>query len=212
MEGAFALHLPMHVTPSLPRAVLAAVILVASCAGDEDHYVRGHGLRVASIEPAARASVYEAALGASFELGDPALTLVLDRRLLPRGGGMAEAGRVPPAVEAGLRQRGVIHGICEPPLTGSRRTPLCTARGPGYVVRFSDVLARGNDSVEVYLAVQKFDTPTSGASESLRFEKAYQLVHRGNAWDAIREARVHDTGPANAADSRAAAVRPSTDQ
>jgi hypothetical protein len=62
-------------------------------------------------------------------------------------------------------------------------------------VRFSDVLARGGDSVEVYLAVQKFDTPSSGASESLRFERAYQLVRRGGEWQAIREARVRETAP-----------------
>jgi hypothetical protein len=49
--------------------------------------------------------------------------------------------------------------------------------------------------VEVYLAVQKFDTPTSGASESLRFEKAYQVVKQGDSWRAAREARVHASEP-----------------
>ena len=180
---------------SFCRAALGAAILIACAPGDDDHYVRGHGLRVAALPATARVSVYATALGAAFELNDPALTLLLDRRLLPRLGGMAEDGRLAAPVETGLRQRGVIHGVCEPPISTSRKTPHCTARGPGYVVRFSDVLARGGDSVEVYLAVQKFDTPTSGASESLRFEKAYQLVHRGNAWEAAREARVHDTSP-----------------
>jgi hypothetical protein len=184
----------MRVTRIIP--LVAFVALVVSCgAGEDDHFVRGHGLRVASLAPEARVPVYEAALGAAFELGDPALTLVLDRRLLPRAGGMAEDGRIPGAIESGLRQRGVIHGVCEPPITASRKTPQCAARGPGYVVRFSDVLARGGDSVEVYLAVQKFDTPSSGASESLRFERAYQLVRRGGEWQAIREARVRETAP-----------------
>jgi hypothetical protein len=190
-----ALRLKMHTIRMLPRAALAAMILAACAPGDEDHFVRGHGLRVASLDPEVRVAVYEAALAASFELRDPALTLVLDRRMLPRAGGMAEDGRVPAAIESGLKQRGVIHGVCEPPITVSRKTPLCPARGPGYVVRFSDVLRRGGDSVEVYVAVQKFDTPSSGASESLRFEKAYQLVRRGDAWDAIREARVRETAP-----------------
>jgi hypothetical protein len=63
------------------------------------------------------------------------------------------------------------------------------------VVRFSDVLARGGDSVEVYLAAQKFDTPTSGGSESLRFERAYRLVHRGDTWVPTAEARVRETTP-----------------
>jgi hypothetical protein len=188
----------------LPPAALAAVILASCVPRDEDHFVRGHGLHVASIAPGTRVSVYQAALGASFELNDPALTLVLDRRLLPRAGGMEEDGRLPGAIETGLEQRGVIRGVCEPPLTASRKTPRCTARGPGYVVRFSDVLDRGGDSVEVYLAVQRFDTPSSGASESLRFERAYQLVRRGDAWQTIREARVREPAPANPADSRTA--------
>jgi hypothetical protein len=64
-------------------------------------------------------------------------------------------------------------------------------------VRFSDVLSRGGDSVEVYVAVQKYDTPNSGGSESLRFEKAYQLVRRaGNSWEPTREARVREPAPA----------------
>lgn len=183
----------MRITRITPLAAWVALIVLACTSGEDDHYVRGHGLRVASLAPAARVPVYQAALGSAFELSDPTLTLLLDPRRLPRIGGMADDGRLPAAIDSGLRQRGVIHGVCEPPITASRKTPTCTARGPGYVVRFSDVLARGDDSVEVYLAVQKFDTPTSGANESLRFERAYQLVRRGAEWDAIREARVRET-------------------
>lgn len=189
----------MRLTRSVLLAASAALLVTGCATGEDDHYVRGHGLRVASLEPSACVPVYQAALGAAFELNDPALTLMLDRRLLPRAGGMAEDGRLPAGVETGLKQRGVIQGVCEPPITTSRKTPHCDARGPGYVVRFSDVLARGGDSVEVYLAVQKFDTPTSGASESLRFERAYQLVHRGSEWQPIREARVRETKPDPAA-------------
>lgn len=173
-----------------------ALILVACTTGADDHYVRGHNLRVASLQPNTRVSVYQAALGAAFELHDPALTLLLDRRVLPRVGGMSEDGKLPGPVEVGLRDRGVIQGTCEPPITTSRKTPQCTARGPGYVVRFSDVLSRGGDSVEVYLAVQKYDTPASSGNESLRFEKAYQLVRRGDTWEPTREARVRETAPA----------------
>jgi len=135
-----------RIPQSLFYAVVAAVILTACVPGDEDHFVRGHGLRVARLAPNARASVYQSALGAAFELNDPALTLLLDRRLLPRLGGMDEDGKLPAPVETDLRQRGVIHGVCEPPISSSRKTPRCTARGPGYVVRFSDVLARQNIS------------------------------------------------------------------
>lgn len=184
----------MRITRIFPL-VAAGTLLVACSSGADDHFVRGHGLQVAGLAPDARVPVYEAALGAAFELGDPALTLLLDPRVLPRAGGMAADGRLPSAIESGLRQRGVIHGVCEPPISTSHKTPHCAARGPGYVIRFSDVLARGTDSVEVYVAVQKFDTPTSGASESLRFERAYQLVHRGGEWQTIREARVRETEP-----------------
>jgi len=178
-----------------PRVALAAMILAACAPSDEDHFVRGHGLRVASMPANTRVSVYQAALGAAFDLHDPALTLLLDRRKLARVGGMGEDGKLSGPIEAGLRERGIVHGVCEPPISASRRTPLCTARGPGYVVRFSDVLARGGDSIEVYLAVQKFDTPNSGATESLRFERAYQLVHRGDHFEPTREARVRETTP-----------------
>jgi hypothetical protein len=138
--------------------------------------------------------VYEAALRESFDLRDPALTLLLDRRLLPREGGFGGTQRLNGAVEKVMRDR-VVQGVCEPDV-GSRRTPQCRARGPGYVVRFSDVLRRGGDTVEVYLAVQKYDTPESGASEALRFERAYQIVRAGDRWQPIREARVRESSPA----------------
>jgi hypothetical protein len=178
-----------------PSFLIAAGIVSACAAREDDHNARGHNLRVASLSADTRVSVYQAALGAAFDLNDPALTLLLDRRKLPRGGGMAEEGRLPGPTETGLRERGVIQGVCEPPITDSRKTPQCKARGPGYVARFSDVLARGGDSVEVYLFVQKFDTPTSGATESLRFERAYQLVRRGDRYEPTREARVRETAP-----------------
>lgn len=176
-------------------AVLAALILIACAPGDEDHFVRGHRLRVASLSADARVSVYQAVLGESFDLRDPALTLLLDRRKLPRVGGMGEEGRLSGPIEKGLRQRGIIHGTCEPPITTSRKIPVCAARGPGYVVRFTDVLARGGDSVEVYVAVQKFDTPSSVGSESLRFERAYQLVRVGDTFKPTQEARMRETTP-----------------
>lgn len=179
----------------LRRSAIATVLLAACTAKEDDHFVRGHKLRVASMTADARIAAYKAAVGASFDLRDPALTLLLDRRKLPRVGGMAEEGRLSGPVANGLHERGVVQGVCEPPITTSRKTPVCTARGPGYIVRFSDVLARGGDSVEVYLAVQKFDTPSSGASESLRFERAYQLVRHGDSFQPTQEARVRETTP-----------------
>ena len=180
---------------TLRYSALATVLLAACMASEDDHFVRGHKLRVASMTADARIAVYRAAVGAAFDLRDPALTLLLDRRTLPRVGGMAEGGRLSGPVSNGLRERSIVQGVCEPPITTSRKTPVCTARGPGYIVRFSDVFARGGDSVEVYLAVQKFDTPSSGASESLRFERAYQLVRHGDLFEPTQEARVRETTP-----------------
>ena len=178
------------------RPLWLLVILAACSSGSEDHFARGHGLRAASVGGPARARVYEAALSAAFELNDPALILLLDRRILPRIGGYAEESRITGPVEKAMRERGVIKGVCEPPITTSRKTPQCAARGPGYVVRFSDILRRGGDSIEVYLAVQKYATPSSASEESLRFEKAYQLVGAGESWRPTREARVRETAPA----------------
>jgi hypothetical protein len=38
--------------------------------------------------------------------------------------------------------------------------------------------------------VQKYDTPQSGASEALRFEKAYQVVRHDGVWRAAKEGRM----------------------
>ena len=195
-------------TRTLRHSALATVLLAACVANEDDHFVRGHRLHVASLVGDARIAVYRAALGAAFDLRDPALTLLLDRRKLPRIGGMAEEGRLSGPVANGLRQGGIVQGMCEPPITTSRKTPVCPARGPGYVVRFSEILARGGDSVEVYLAVQKFDTPTSGASESLRFERAYQLVRHGDRFEPTQEARVRETAPPADAGKAPAAASP----
>lgn len=182
----------------LTRRTLAAALGLLACASctaeRDDNFVRGHRLTVATLSADVRARAYAAALGGSFDVRDPALTLLLDRRVLPREGGFGGTQRMNGAVEKALRDRGTVQGVCEPDIT-ARRTPQCAARGPGYVVRFSDVLRRGGDTVEVYLAVQKFDTPSSGASEALRFERAYRLVRRGNDWQATAEARVRETRP-----------------
>jgi hypothetical protein len=177
---------------TLPAA-LGLFAVCASCTAErDDNFVRGHRLTLATLSADSRARAYEAALRGSFELRDPALTLLLDRRVLPREGGFGGTQRMNGAVEKALRDHHTVQGACEPDVT-ARRTPQCTARGPGYVVRFSDVFRRGGDTLEVYLGVQKFDTPSSGASEALRFERAYRLVPRGNEWQPTAEARVRET-------------------
>jgi hypothetical protein len=169
-------------------AALAAGVLTA-CSGDDSNVVRGKGLTVAAVPAATQARIYEAAARGSFDVDNT--SLLLDRRQLPRGVGLEDGGRVDQAVIAEMRRRGSIKGTCEPPLTGSRGAPKCTADYPGYIVRFSPVFSLGKaDSVQVYIFSQKYDTPASGNNDRLRFERAYQVVRRGDEWRAVREGRV----------------------
>lgn len=164
-------------------------LFAISACGDKDAgVVRGKGLTVAAMLPADQAHVYEAAVRGAFDL-DPSLSLLLDGRELPREVGLAPQGTVPAAVADELRHRGVTQGTCEPPL-GGKGVPRCKAELPGYVIRFSPVFTMLPDSVEVYLYVQKYDTPTGEASQTLRFERAYHVVRRGDDWKAVREGRV----------------------
>lgn len=168
-------------------AALAAGALTA-CGGDDSNFVRGKGLTVASLPAATQAKVYAAAARGSFDVDNT--SLLLDRRTLPRTVGLDDAGRIPESVVTEMRQRGTIRGTCEPALAGTRGTARCTAEYPGYVLRFSPIFTLKGDSVQVYVYAQKYDTPASGHSETLRFERAYQIAKRGDDWRAVREGHV----------------------
>ena len=157
--------------------------------GDDSNFVRGRGLQPATLSPAAQAAVYDAALRGAFEVDDPALSLLLDPRELPRTVGLDAGARLPAATVSAMRGRGTIKGTCEPPTAG-RKTPRCSAARPGYVVRFSPVFAMRGDSVAAYVFAQKYDTPSSGYSDPLRFERVYHLVRSGDGWRAALEGRV----------------------
>lgn len=157
--------------------------------GDDSNFVRGRGHTPASLDPAAQGGVYEAALRGAFQLDDPSLSLLVDPRELPRAVGLGAGARLPDAVVSELKRRGTVKGTCEPPLVG-RRTPKCSAERPGYVVRFSPVFSVRGDSVEAYVFAQKYDTPSSGYSEPLRFERVYHIVRSGDGWRAALEGRV----------------------
>ena len=175
----------------IARAVSIAIFtfLCVACTADDSNAVRGRGLSLADLSAAARAQVYEAAARAAFEVNDPALSLLLDPRELPRDVGLAVGARVPDPVVAELRRRGVTKGTCEPQVEG-KRVPRCSAELPGYVLRFSPVFALSGDSVQVYVFAQSYETSSSGKAERLRFERAYQVVRRGEDWRAVREGRV----------------------
>ena len=185
----------MHGTQTIRRgdasgAALLLAVCVAACTPGDSNIVRGKRLAVATISPADQAHVYEAAARASFSVDDPSLSLLLDRRMLPRTVGLAPEGEMPPSVATEMRRRSVIRGTCEPPLTGTVGTARCNASLPGYVVRYSPVFAITPDSVQVYLYAQKYDTPGAPPSETLRFERAYQVAKHGSEWTAVREGHV----------------------
>ena len=169
-------------------AGLFVALFVPGCKGDDSNFVRGRGLSIATISAPARARIYEAAVRGAFDV-DESLWLLLDGRLLPRQIGLTPDGRVPALVLDEMKQRRVIRGTCEPPVNAVG-VPICPAERPGYVVRYSPVLTLGPDSVQVYIYVQKYDIPGIEPSQVLRFERAYQVVRRGDEWSAVREGRV----------------------
>ncbi len=178
---------------NIARGVAVTGLIVSSinaCGGGASNDVRGRGLTMASLSPASQAGIYDAAARAAFDVDDPALSLLLDTRLLPRSVGLASGGRLAEAVTEEMRRHGTIKGTCEPALDAGRGTPRCPATLPGYVVRYSPVFKLGGDSMQVYIYAQKYDTRGSGNSPPLRFERAYQVVRRGDGWRAVREGRI----------------------
>jgi hypothetical protein len=143
-----------------------------------------------TVPAASQANIYEAAARAAFDVTDPALSLLIDRRVLPRTQGLESDGQISAGVVAEARKRGVFKGTCEPSLTATKGTARCKAELPGYVLRFSPIFAEQGDTAEVYMYAQRYDTPASGISETLRFERAYQIVRTDDGWRAAREGRV----------------------
>jgi len=178
----------MQLSSIVPALAFAAVAANA-CGADDSHDVRGRGLAVASMPAEVRARIYEAALREAFDVTDPTLSLLIDPRELPRTVGLTPAGRLDAATVQSLEHGPIIKGHCEPVL-GTRGTARCKAELPGYVVRFSPLFRLGSDSTELYVYAQKYDTPASGPSQTLRFERAYQVVSHGGQARAVLEGRV----------------------
>ena len=150
---------------------------------------RGAGLEAASLSPAEQARIYRAAAGASFDLG-PGLVLLLHPKLLPREAGMEGGEPVPEAVVRALRGAGTIAGTCEPPPPERGALPQCEASAAGYIVRFSEVLGLGGDTVQVYLDAEQYTVPGAPPQQVFQFEKAYQIVRQSGGWRVAREGRV----------------------
>ena len=173
--------------------VLPFVGLLLACGGSDEGppAFRGPGLKAVALDVDQQAAINAAAVGAAFD-PDPNLSLLLDTVYLPRSEGRVGGTPMPPALVARMRQRGIVRGTCEPPREEQRTVPLCEARLPGYVVRFSEILRRGTgqDSVQVYLAATRYRHEPNAPAELLSFERAYQLARARGQWRVTSEARI----------------------
>ena len=177
----------------MTRRLIAMVCAASalSCTPAPETY-RGRGLEVATLPANDLANVYRAALGGSFTLGDPALSLLLDPLLLPRTEGLAGGDTMPAEVRSALQRRGLVKGTCQVPIQRTAAPLVCAAARPGYVVRLSTpfALGGGRDSVQVHLVVQQYAIPRGRPAERLRFERAYRVARSGQTWRAVSEARL----------------------
>ncbi|MFN2565621.1 MAG: hypothetical protein ABR499_11550 [Gemmatimonadaceae bacterium] len=171
---------------------LACACTALACTPEPESTYRGGRLRVATLPPNDVARAYLAALGASFSLDDPALSILVDPALLPRAEGLAGGDAMPAAVRSALLRYRFVKGTCQVQVERVRTPLVCRAARPGYVVRFSApfALGEGRDSVQVHLVAQQYAIPRGPVAERLRFERAYQLVRSGPTWRAMGEARL----------------------
>ena len=168
---------------------LLAMLVTACMGGDRgDSWARGHGLTVASLPIDAESRIIEAAIRTAFDV-EPALTLRMHLRRLPRTAGDSGGAPIPPGLVQSLRSHGLVLGTCEPIRSSPMDTPRCPGPEAGYIVRPSDVFRISPDTVEVWFGAEKFGAATGQRPEALRFEKVYQLVGQGLRWRVVREAR-----------------------
>ena len=176
----------------IPARVLAGLLCAAVALGCERGAggYRGAGLPVDTLPVSDIVGVYRATLGGAFTLGDPTLSIMVDRVLLPRSEGLAGGDTMPADVLSALRSSGVVHGVCKIPLTASGVPLTCPADRAGYVARFSPPFAMPGDTVQVHLVVQQYSIPGGRPEQRLRFERAYYVARVGSTWRAVREARL----------------------
>jgi hypothetical protein len=172
--------------------VVGAACVALACSGnapDDSNVARGRGLRPLPLSPAAEAAVYDAAARASFDVG-PDLVLMAHPRRLPRTAGYEGGEPLPSALLQALRDRGVVHGSCDPKHEVPLDTPRCAGAQAGYVIRGSPVVRVAADTAQLNFAAEAFAAATGQRPQALRFEKIYQLVGSGTTWRVVREARV----------------------
>lgn len=167
------------------------ILACADAAPDDANVARGRGLKAVELAPAAEASVFDAAVRASFDV-QPGLVLMVHPRRLPRTAGYEGGETLSAEVAAALRDRGVVRGTCEPKHEAPRDTPRCAGAQAGYVVRASAPVRVAGDTIQINFAAEAYGAETGPRPQSLRFEKIYQLVGRGADWQVLREARVRE--------------------
>jgi hypothetical protein len=179
----------MRSRPRIPLLLAMCGVIALACGRGSVAY-RGAGLQVDTLPLSDMVAVYRAALAGSFRLDDPALSILVDLKFLPRQAGLAGGDTMPSSLLAGLRDGGLVKGTCQVPVRDTRLPLICRAERAGYVVRFSEPFALGPDSVQVHVVVQQFAIPNGPMAERLRFERAYHVARRGSTWRAVREARL----------------------
>ena len=184
----------VRIPKELARRILACLAcagIAVGCAREPEAY-RGPGLRVDSLPPNDAVRAYRATLAAAFSLDDPALSLLVDPTLLPRGVGLAGGDPMSSAVRSALQRHRIVKGTCQVPIERTPAPLVCRAERPGYVVRLSSpfALGAGHDSVQVHLVVHQYAIPKGPVAQRLRFERAYHVVRSGPTWRAVGEARL----------------------
>lgn len=182
---------PLRVVPRWMGALICVALACSDATPDDSRVARGRGLTPISLSPEAEASLFDAAVRASFDVG-PELVLMVHPRRLPRTAGYDGGDMLPVSVIEALRDRGIVRGICEPRHEAPRDTPRCTGLQAGYVVRASVPVRVAGDTIQVNFAAEAYAAETGPRPQSLRFEKIYQLMQRGADWQVLREARVRE--------------------
>ena len=170
--------------------MLLLLVAVACQPGDKKTVIsRGRGLEAASLPTAEEAGVHEAVIRAAFDIG-PGLVLYLHPQRLPRSAGTEGGEPVSAQLASALRASGVVQGTCNPTRETPDAPPRCDVPSPGYIIRASDILRQTKDTLQVYLAAERFATRTGPRQPPFRFEKIYQLIRAGTRWRVVREGRV----------------------
>lgn len=167
------------------------LVVLSACAPERENYYRGGLRNVVELPATDQAAAYRAALAGSFTVADPGLWILVDTLYLPRTEGLAGGTSIPAELMRAIQALDVVKGSCTVPVQARGRGALvCDVAHPGYAVRFSEPFALGQDSVQLHLVAEQYAIPGGAQLERLRFERAYQVVKRGNSWRAVREGRL----------------------